>query len=255
MHPDLERVIHLQQIEDAAERARRTIADEPLRQQELAAALEAVRQALESERARLSANQAAKRDIEKELAMQQARLSKFRDQLMEVKTNREYQAMQKEIETAQSEIRKQEDRLLEQMLESDEVTLHVKQAEQAWREGQAANEAERAALATRLAEARVAIGQLAAERAALAAQISPPILAVFDRVLKGRKLSAVAPVRGGRCSVCQILIRPQTVNELRRNEIIFQCESCLRILYYEDVPQTSAPGAPAAADPASRPTE
>ena len=247
MHPDLERIIHLQQIEDAAERARRTIADEPARQQQLAAALEAARQALDLERGRLSANQAARREIEKELAMQQARLSKFRDQLMEVKTNREYQAMQKEIETAQHEIRKQEDRLLEQMIEFDEVTLQVKQAEQAHLHHQAANEAERAALAMQLSEAQAAIGRLAAERAALAARISPPMLALFDRVLKYRKISAVAPVRRGRCSACQILIRPQTVNELRRNEIIFQCESCQRILYYEDVP--------ASADAAPRPTE
>jgi predicted nucleic acid-binding Zn-ribbon protein len=247
MHPDLERVIRLQQIEDATERARRTIADEPARQQQLAAALDAARQALENERGRLAANQAARRDTEKALAMQQARLSKFRDQLMEVKTNREYQAMQKEIETAQSEIRKQEDGLLEEMLESDEVTVRVKQAEQAFREHQAAHEAGRAALAAELVEAEAAIGRLTSERAALAAEISPPILAIFDRVLKNRKLAAVAPVRGGRCSACQILIRPQTVNELRRNEIIFQCESCLRILYYED-----APAAPAAAP---RPTE
>jgi len=247
MHPDLERVIQLQQIEDASERARRTIADEPARQQQLAAALEAARQALANERARLSANQAARREIEKELAMQQARLSRFRDQLMEVKTNREYQAMQKEIETAQAEIRKQEDRLLEQMIEFDEVTLHVKQAEQACLHDQAANEAERARLAAEFSDAQASIGRLAAERAALAAQISPPILAVFDRVLRHRKLSAVAPVRGGRCSACQILIRPQTVNELRRNEIIFQCESCHRILYYEAMP--------GAADPAARPTE
>ncbi len=245
MHPDLERVIHLQQIEDAAERARRAIADEPARQQQLAAALESARLALEDERARLAANQAARREIEKELSMQQARLSKFRDQLMEVKTNREYQAMQKEIETAQHEIRKQEDRLLDQMIEFDDVTLHVKQCEQVYVHDQAANEAERAKLAVQLSEAQAAIGRLAAERAALAATISPPILAVFDRVLKGRKLSAVAPVRGGRCSACQILIRPQTVNELRRNEIIYQCESCLRILYYEDLPAATAPAAPA----------
>jgi predicted nucleic acid-binding Zn-ribbon protein len=245
MHPDLERVIHLQRIEDDAERARRTIADEPARQQQLAAALDAARQALEDQRGRLAANQAARREIEKVLAMQQARLSKFRDQLMEVKTNREYQAMQKEIETAQHEIASQEDRLLEQMLEFDEVALQVKQAEQAFRDAQAANEAERAALAAQLSDAQAAIGRLAGERAALAPLISPPVLAVFERVLKNRKLSAVAPVRGGRCSACQILIRPQTVNELRRNEIIFQCESCLRILYYED--------APPSADPAPRP--
>jgi predicted nucleic acid-binding Zn-ribbon protein len=240
MHPDLERVIHLQQIEDAAERARRTIADEPARQQQLAAALAAAHQALESERGRLAANQAARREIEKELAMQQARLSKFRDQLMEVKTNREYQAMQKEIETAQQEIRRQEDRLLERMIEFDEVTLHVKQAEQAYLQDQADHEKERAALADQLAEARVAIDRLAAERAALAVQISPPMIALFERVLKYRKIAAVAPVRAGRCSACQILLRPQTVNELRRNEIIYQCESCQRILYYEDVPATPA---------------
>jgi hypothetical protein len=246
MHPDLERVIHLQQIEDAAERARRTIADEPARQQQFAAALDAARLALEHERARLAANQAARREAEKELAMQQARFSKFRDQLMEVKTNREYQAMQKEIETAQHEIRKQEDRLLEQMIEFDEVTAHVKQAEQAFAREQAAIDAERAALSAQLAEAGAAIGRLAAERAALAARISPPILALFERVLKYRKTAAVTPVRAGRCSTCQILIRPQTVNELRRNEIIYQCESCLRILYYEDVPQPAD---------AARPTE
>lgn len=246
MHPDLERVIHLQQIEDAAERARRTIADEPARQQQFAAALDAARLALEHERARLAANQAARREAEKELAMQQARLSKFRDQLMEVKTNREYQAMQKEIDTAQHEIRKQEDRLLEQMIEFDEVTGHVKQAEQAFAREQAAIDAERAALSAQLAEAGAAIGTLAAERAALAARISPPILALFERVLKYRKTAAVTPVRAGRCSTCQILIRPQTVNELRRNEIIYQCESCLRILYYEDVPQSAD---------AARPTE
>jgi predicted nucleic acid-binding Zn-ribbon protein len=246
MHPDLERVIHLQQIEDAAERARRTIADEPARQQQFAAALDAARLALEHERARLAANQAARREAEKELAMQQARLSKFRDQLMEVKTNREYQAMQKEIDTAQHEIRKQEDRLLDQMIEFDEVSGHVKQAEQAFADQHAAIDAERAALATQLAEASASIGTLAAERAALASTISPPVLALFDRLLKGRKNSAVTPVRAGRCSTCQILIRPQTVNELRRNEILYQCESCQRILFYEDVP--------ASAD-AARPTE
>jgi hypothetical protein len=244
MHPDLERVIRLQQLEDTAEQARRTISDEPIRQQELAAALEAARNTLEDERGHLAANQAAHREIEKELSMQQARLSKFRGQLMDVKTNREYQAMQREIEVAQHEVQKQEDRLLEQMLEFDEVTKQVKLAERAFLHDQAANEIERAALAAQLADAQAAMVKLAAERGALAAEISPPVLGIFDRVLRYRKVSAVVPVRGGRCAACQILIRPQTVNELRRNEVIFQCESCQRILYYENPPATAEPSAP-----------
>ena len=247
MHADLDRLIRLQSLETAAQLARRTIADEPADHQQLDARLAAAQAALDHERQRLTANQAARRDIEKELSMHQGRLSKYRDQLMAVKTNREYQAMQKEIETAQHEIQKQEDRLLEQMIEFDDVTRQVKEAEQAFAREQVAIDTERAALAVQLAEAGAATGTLAAERAALAAEISPPILALFERVLKYRKTAAVTPVRAGRCSTCQILLRPQTVNELRRNEIIYQCESCQRILYYENVP--------AAPDPAPRPTE
>ena len=238
MHPDLERVVRLQQIEDAAERARRAIADEPARQAELAAGLEAARLALEAERRRLAANQASRREIEKELTMQQARLSKYRDQLMEVKTNREYQAMQKEIEVAQHEIRKQEDRLLEQMIAFDEITVQVKGAEEAFRQSQVANEAERVALAAELVEAHAAT-------AALAAELSPPVLALFDRVLRHRKSSAVVPVRDGRCSACQVRIRPQTVQEIRRNDSVHQCDSCQRILYFESPAAQADPPAPA----------
>ncbi len=246
MHPDLERVVRLQQIEDAIERARRAIADEPARQAELAAGLEAARQALETERGRLAANQASRREIEKELTMQQARLSKYRDQLMEVKTNREYQAMQKEIEVAQHEIRKQEDRLLEQMIAFDEITLQVKGTEEAFRQNQAANEAERVALAAQLVEAHAATVSLAADRAALAAELSPPVLALFDRVLRHRKASAVVPIRDGRCSACQVRIRPQTVQEIRRNDSVHQCDSCQRILYFEGPAAPADSPAPAA---------
>ncbi|HNV03674.1 MAG TPA: C4-type zinc ribbon domain-containing protein [Vicinamibacterales bacterium] len=233
MHPDLERVVRLQRIEDAAERARRTIADEPARQEALAAALDAARQALETQRALLAENQTARRDAEKELAVQQARLSKYRDQLMEVKTNREYQALQKEIEVAQQEIRKQEDALLERMIEFDEVRERVRAAEEAFERDRAAFDAGREALAAEVAGAGEAIGTLAAERAAVAAELSPPVLALFERVLRHRRTSAVAPLRDGRCAACQVRIRPQTVQEIRRNDSVVQCESCQRILYLE----------------------
>jgi len=55
--------------------------------------------ALDDERARLAQNQAVRREIEKELAMPQGRLPKFKGQLMEVKTQPEYQAIQKENDT------------------------------------------------------------------------------------------------------------------------------------------------------------
>ena len=249
MHPDLERIIHLQQLEDVAERARRTLADEPLRQQELSDTLAAAQQSLDDERARLAQNLAVRREIEKALAMQQGRLSKFKGQLMEVKTNREYQAMQKEIEVAQHEIQKQEDQLLERMLEFDEVTRQVKQAEGEFARDRAAVDEQRKTLAAQLADAQAKIVQTTAAREALAPKISPPVMAIFERVLKHRKVSAVVAIKDGRCGSCQVRLRPQTVNELRKNEIIFQCESCQRILYYEAGMAPVAAERPIAIDP------
>ncbi len=240
MHPDIEHLIRLQQLEDILEQARRTVADEPARQEALDAKLAAARQAFENERQLLTANQAARRDIEKDLAAQQARLSKFRSQLMDVKTNREYQAMQKEIEVAQHEVRKFEDRLLERMLEHDEVEGHLKAAERALTAEQAVIEEERRGLAAQLAEAQASLVRVAAERETVAARISPPVAAIFERVMKSRRISAVAPLQDGRCSACQVRVRPQVYNELRRNEIVFQCESCQRILYHPGPPAPPA---------------
>jgi predicted nucleic acid-binding Zn-ribbon protein len=249
MHPDLERIIHLQRLEDIAEQARRALADEPLRQLALTDMLAAAQKSLDEERARLAQNQAVRRDIEKELAMQQGRLSKFKGQLMEVKTNREYQAMQKEIEVAQHEIQKQEDQLLERMLEFDEITRQVKQAESGFARDKAAVQEQRTALAAQLAAAQATLSKVAADRESLVPTISAPVMAMFERVLKYRKVSAVVSIKEGRCGSCQVRLRPQTVNELRKNEIIFQCESCQRILYYEAGTAPVAVDRPVAIDP------
>jgi predicted nucleic acid-binding Zn-ribbon protein len=232
MHPDLEHLIHLQQLESAAEAARRTVADEPQHHQDLDARLAAGRKALEDERQRLSANHGARRDLEKELALHQGRLSKYRDQLMAVKTNREYQAMQKEIETAQHEIQVFEERMLERMIEFDEITAQVKLVEADLVAQEKAIADERAQLARHVADATASLTLLAAQRADVVRKVSAPMLAMFERLTKHRGTLAVVEVREGRCTACQVRVRPQVYNELRRSEVVFQCESCQRILYF-----------------------
>ena len=94
----------------------------------------------------LAANQAARRDIEKDLAAVQTRLSKFKNQLMEVKTNKEYQAMQKEMSVAEEEVSTLETRMLERMVEADGFAAELKTAEAALK-GRAGGEHTRAATA------------------------------------------------------------------------------------------------------------
>jgi len=232
MLPDLERVIALQKLDSASHDAQRRLADAPERAKALDARLEAAKQRVADAKALVAANQAKRREIEKDVAMHQSRLSKFREQAMAVKTNQEYHAIQKEIGFAQSEIKALEDKILDLMLEADEQSAAVKRFDKELAEEQKAVEAERRALAAENEALKASLDRAVDERATLTAALAPPVLAIFERVAKGRNGIAVAEARDSICTICHVRLRPQVFNNVRRNDSIIQCDSCQRILYY-----------------------
>src|SRR5689334_13535149 len=129
MSPDLERLIKLQHLESTIAEARQTIAAYPQRLADADARLNDARAKLDAVKQRLKDSQEARRGFEKDALMYQGRLSKFRDQQAAVKTNREYQALGHEIETAQQELSAVEEHVIERMVEADTVADEVKAAE------------------------------------------------------------------------------------------------------------------------------
>ena len=242
MLPDLEHLIHLQEIDSALDRAKRRISEIPAAQQGLESRSAERAAAVQAVRDRIAATSAARRDIEKDLAAVQGRLSKYKDQLMAVKTNKEFQAMQTEIATAEGLVRSQEDRLLELMEVSEQETADLARAEAAMKSEEAAIAAEQKALDAEKVTQKASLQRLTAERAELLPRISPEARTIFERVAHGRKGIAVAEARDGLCVVCHVRLRPQMFNEVRRNDAIVQCDSCTRILYF--VPRAAQAGAP-----------
>src|SRR5436190_7485950 len=241
MNPDLERAIALQKLDTAAHDAQRRLAEEPERTRALDARLDAAKQQLTDAKERLTANQTARREIEKEVAVHQGRLSKFREQAMAVKTNQEYHAIQKEIGYAQGEIKTHEDRILERMLEADELTTASKRAEKMLAEEQKAVDAERKTLAAERTELQASVERIGSERSALVSQMDRQVVAIYDLVANRRHGVAVAEARDFICTICHVRLRPQVFNNIRRNDAIIQCDSCQRILYFAPAPATTAP--------------
>jgi uncharacterized protein len=232
MNKDLERLINLQRVDSAINDAQRRVAAEPEAVKALDARLDAARQLVAAAKERLAANQAARRAIEKDVAVHQGRLSKFRDQLMAVKTNVEYQAMQKEIGFAQGEVKTLEDRILELMVEADDITADVKHAETALAATQKEVDKEGQALAAEMSALKSRIDELTTNRTAVVSSLDPKVLSVFDLVARRRNGVAVAEARDGICTICHVRLRPQIFNTVRRNDAIMQCDSCQRILYF-----------------------
>jgi uncharacterized protein len=245
LNSDLQYLIHLQDLELNAERIRRRVADLPQIQAALDERIGERTAVVAAVKERVAANQAARREIEKDLAAVQTRLSKYKDQLMEVKTNKEYQAMQTEIAVAEQNVRGQEDRLLERMEETDVLAAELKSAEAALKAEQAEVAREKQGLEAERAALEEELRRTDAERQTVSSQLSAPALSLFQHVAKHRRGVALSEARDGHCTQCHVRLRPQVYNDVRRNEALIQCESCSRILYFvATTAPTTAPQVP-----------
>lgn len=232
MLPDLEHLIRLQELDSAADRCRKRIADIPAVQQSLEARSAARAADVQAVKDRMAATGTSRRDIEKDVSGVQTRLSKYKEQLMAVKTNKEYTAMQHEIATAEGLVRSHEDRLLDLMEISEQEAADLSAAEAAMKTEQAEISKAQKALDIEKGTQDAELQRLTAEREQVAASVSREAMAIYIRVAHGRRGIALAEARDGLCVVCHVRMRPQTFNEVRRNDGIHQCESCTRILYY-----------------------
>lgn len=232
MLPDLDRLIRLQELETAVTTARQAIAAFPSQREALEKRLAEHTRRLEAADLRLTENQAARRVLEKDVAEVQARLSRSREHSMAVKTNKELWAIQAEMENANAEIRRLEDRILERMLEADDLADAVQTARQALEQEQAAILDEQSRLERERERFQARVERHAEDRAALVTGLAPHLLDTFETLIRGRRGTAVGAVRDGRCGACQVRLRPQLYNDIRANERLIQCESCQRILYY-----------------------
>jgi predicted nucleic acid-binding Zn-ribbon protein len=242
MSPDLERLIKLQHLETRIEEAKRTIASHPERLAAADARVNEAKQTVDTAKQRLKDSQDARRALEKDAALYQGRLTKFKDQLSAVKTNREYQAMQHEIATAQQELGAAEEKVLERMMEGDALAAEIKQAEAVFATQQKDVDAEKKALSAELVATEASLREATAARAALVGELPKPLVALFEQVARVRKGVAVSTAtRDGLCSVCHVRLRPPVFQQVRQNESIVQCEVCHRILYYVPPPQPVTP--------------
>jgi predicted nucleic acid-binding Zn-ribbon protein len=160
---------------------------------------------------------------------------------MEVKTNKEYQAMQHEIAAAEQNVRAQEDRLLERMVEADTLAAELKRADAALKVEQGEVARLRSELDLERREVEGHLNQAIAERTRVAGQLTAPTLALFDHVARHRRGIALSEARDGHCTQCHVRLRPQVFNDVRRNDGLIQCESCSRILYFVPAAAGTAP--------------
>ena len=250
MLPDLKLVIRLQEVDHRLSDLAREIAALPKHVAEIETKLVSHSRKLEADRAALAANLKERKKCESDIQDQDQKISKLKDQMLGAKTNDQYRAFQSEIDFCQKEIRKSEDRILELMGESEAFDKNVKVAEAALQEETAQVEAEKREARERTSADQKSAHELSKERAAMVASIASATYQRYEHIRKAKvhRGQAVAEAVDGRCTACNIAIRLQFYQDLKKGNEILACESCQRILYYNPpVDIEDQAGAPARA--------
>jgi len=240
MHADLGRLIDLQRIENLLRQKETLLQEIPRRRAERDAELSGERKRLDQAKEALGSSQKNKRGLESAVQDLETKRSRYKTQLMEVKTNKEYTAMLHEIEGVEKEIRSKEDVILQEMEQAEALQADVKREEHEFKRIENEHKAAVAVLDKESGELTAVVEKLRAERQAVASTLSEDVRELYERVSK-RRGTGVAEVRDEMCQVCHLKLRPQMYVDLKRQDEIMQCPGCSRILFYEAPPPVVVP--------------
>ena len=231
MNVDLKNLIRLQSIDISILEIQERINVFPGISKALDEKLSAAVSALDAVREKSRTDTTARKKLEGEVTAFEAKISKYREQMLSVKTNEEYKAFQKEIEHAQEGIRGVEDKILTLMMAAESVQAKIKAAEARLKEDQQKVNQERKELELEHQKDVTALESYLSERKTIEPMISVDLLPRYERVRKFRGGIGVAPAKDYMCDACKVRLRPQVFQEIRKNDQIIACDACQRVLY------------------------
>jgi len=240
MNSDLGNLRELQKEDREILRLKQEIASLPHRVSVIEEKLADARARKQAAEAALKADEAARRKLESQIQDLRQKISKYRDQMLDVKTNDQYRALTHEVQFAEQEIRACEDKILEGMVDAEEKEKQVKIADADLKAETAEIEKEKAAARIRTEEDQALLAVAEKRRQQLRSGIDTSVLQHYERVAKFRG-TGLAEAVDHRCSACQVLIRPQVWNEIRSGSEVIYCDSCQRALVFDPSLQTPPP--------------
>jgi uncharacterized protein len=236
MNANLQTLIQLQDVDLRMAALRAEIAALPKQVAQIEAKLAGSKAKVEAAQAAIKADETARRKHESDIKDQQERISKYRDQSLKVKTNQEYKALLSEINQAEAEIAKLEDKVLEIMVAADTRKETLKQAEATLKADTAENEREKEHARQQTASDQKQLAELSDQRQQLRSGVDEEALTHYDRVLKLRGSVMAAVYEDESCSACRVRLRPQVFQDVTTNQQFVTCFYCNRILYYVPPP-------------------
>ncbi len=236
-----DKLIRLQFLDTEIARLQSLLEAVPARLEAIDQEIQSTSAAVAQAKDKLAANQKKRRDLESEVKSIRENIAKYKRQQNDVKSNKEYDAINREIAETQAKIDGLEETILNEMIAADDIEKEIKAAQkhQADEEGHLKRDKE--AVAGEKADLEKQKSGVESERKALQPSVPADQLRAYERIHKKMGGTAMSRVHEDFCSLCMMRVRPQLLDEIIAGKALITCEACGRILYWLSEPGDEAP--------------
>ena len=174
------------------------------------------------------------REAESKIALLDEISKKYKQQLLTVKTNREYSALLTEIESVKREKEELEELILQNMEKTEALSAEIKEKNGRLKKLGKERQGKKDELDVKLKELSNEMVRHKRKRGRLTGGVNRPTLKLYERIMNSRVNRAVVPVRSGSCGGCFAHVPLQKVADIRKGSQIYTCDGCGRIQYYDE---------------------
>jgi uncharacterized protein len=192
--------------------------------------LQEVTTAVEAKSGEIETLESERKSLEENLSVENANITRSEANLKGITTQKEYQAVNKEIASAKKLITELEDQILQKITRLDElkVELAAMQADLATLDQNLGSQKD--VIQARIKSEEASVASDAKVRAERIKAIPASMLKRYEKLREARRGIAVVEARDGGCLGCNMQIPPQMYNNLYRGEELITCPHCSRIL-------------------------
>lgn len=220
----------LQDIDLYLEKLSRQIMTLPERISEVETAYLTVKDEYETAKAQLDEAEKARRKDELDLSTSAEELRQKESRLYAIKTNKEYQAVLKEIAEAKRVNKEREESILGYMEKIEELQKKIAQLEKDFSDKKATFEKESETIRAEENELKKQIEEQRANRPEVESKLDKKLLRRYDHI-RQRYTDALVKVVRGVCQGCSMNVPPQLFNEMLKFKELKDCPSCRRLIY------------------------
>jgi predicted nucleic acid-binding Zn-ribbon protein len=233
MKEQIEILIKLQQIETEAANIQVMLKEVPDKLDSLDIKMEEFQQAVTAESEQLNDSKKNCRSLESDEKMNLSKIEKKQERLESVKSNKEYQALLKEIDELKAKNSQIEDEILVYLdqIEAAEKRIAAKKAEYSQLEKDI--RAEKESLALEAEKGKQKIAEMQTETETVSKMADPDLLKKFNRIKASRGIG-ITSVVNAICQGCNMNIPAQLYNDLHRWDTLLFCPHCERIIYIDN---------------------